>query len=181
MGGSHRRTHLVLMTVTLTGFMGCGKSSAGKALASRLGWEFVDLDEYITHKKGWSIDEIFANEVEEAFRAVEAECVRDIIIMHQIAGGNVVLALGGGTMATTSVQWLILGQTECFWLKASLPTCLKRIASSDKKRPLLDRRADVRKLFEEREKFYSMTDKVVNTDGLSVDEVADELHRRISK
>lgn len=181
MGGSHRRTHLVLMTVTLTGFMGCGKSSAGKALASRLGWEFVDLDEYITHKKGWSIEEIFANEGEEAFRAVEAECVRDIIIMHQIAGGDVVLALGGGTMATTSVQWLILGQTECFWLKASLPTCLERIASSEGKRPLLDGRTDVRKLFDEREKFYSMTDKVVNTEGLSVDEVADELLRRISK
>ena len=181
MGGSHRRTHPVLMTVTLTGFMGCGKSSAGKALASRLGWEFVDLDEYITHKKGWSIEEIFANEGEEAFRAVEAECVRDIIIMHQIAGGDVVLALGGGTMATTSVQWLILGQTECLWLKASLPTCLERIASSEEKRPLLEGQTDVRKLFDEREKFYSMTDKVVNTEGLSVDEVADELLRRISK
>lgn len=84
-------------------------------------------------------------------------------------------------MATTSVQWLILGQTECLWLKASLPTCLERIASSDGKRPLLDGRADVRKLFDEREKFYSMTDKVVNTEGLSVDEVADELLRRISK
>ena len=157
------------MIVTLTGFMGCGKSSIGKALAERLGWEFTDLDAYIEHKKGMSIADIFALEGEEAFRALEAECLRDVIVMHQIAGGDVVLALGGGTMTITSVQWLIREQTKCIWLKASLETCLARIGDEHSGRPLL-KEAD--KLFEERAKVYSKAMHIVETEGKSVEECA---------
>ena len=162
------------MTVTLTGFMGCGKSSVGKALAERLGWEFIDLDAYIVHKKGMSIPEIFSEEGEEAFRAVEAECVRDVIVMHQITGRNTILALGGGTLTITSVRWLIIGQTECFYLKSSLEACLERIGDTSS-RPLLSSSADIRTLFLERESGYALASHIIDTEGKSCKDVAEEI------
>lgn len=170
------------MVITLTGFMGCGKSSVGKALAERLGWEFVDLDAYIEHKKGMSVADIFSNEGEEAFRALEAECLRDVIVMRQIAGGDVVLALGGGTMTITSVQWLIREQTECFWLKASLETCLGRIGADRSDRPLLGTSitsgapADkLELLFKEREKYYSLAAHYIDTEGKTIEETVEDI------
>ncbi len=163
------------MIVTLTGFMGCGKSSVGRALAERLGWEFVDLDGYIAHKKGMSIPEIFRGEGEQAFRAVEAECLRDVVVMHQIAGGDVVVALGGGTPGITSVRKLILEQTECFWLKASLETCLNRIGPAVSGRPLLSScigTASVEELFSERERLYSLAPHHIDTDSINIEETA---------
>lgn len=166
------------MIVTLTGFMGCGKSSVGKALAECLGWEFVDLDEYVEHKKGMSITGIFNSEGEEAFRAVEAECLRDVVVMHQIAGGDVVLALGGGTIGITSVRKLILEQTVCFWLKASLETCLKRIGPGVSGRPLLPPRlkvASTEELFSERERLYSLAPHHIDTENTGIGEVAERI------
>lgn len=169
------------MIISLTGFMGCGKSSVGKALAGRLGWEFTDLDEYIIHKKGMSIPEIFEQEGEEAFRAVEAECLRDVVVMHQIAGGDAVLALGGGTMCITSVRGLILNQTECFWLKASLQNCLKRIGLDTTSRPILKMSVteapSVEELFAERERIYSLAPHYINTDNSKEDDVVDIIRR----
>lgn len=163
------------MIVTLTGFMGCGKSSIGKALSERLGWEFTDLDEYVVHKKGMSIPEIFEREGEEAFRAVEAECLRDVIVMHQIAGGDVVLALGGGTMGISPVRRLILNQTECFWLKASLETCLNRIGPAAAERPVLSSCLSIGDLFSEREKIYALAPHVIDTEAKASEPIIEEI------
>lgn len=185
------------MVITLTGFMGCGKSSVGRVLADRLGWDFVDLDCYLEHKKGMSSPDIFATEGEEYFRALEAECVRDVVVMSQITGRDAVLALGGGSMTYTAVRWLILEQTESFWLKASLETCLSRIGDAAS-RPVLaelmltgeeasaapaKKRGDaiaadasstdkLQALFEEREKVYAMSRHTIYNDGLTVEETA---------
>lgn len=170
------------MIITLTGFMGCGKSSVGRALAERLGWEFVDLDEYIVHKKGMNIPEIFEREGEETFRAIEAECLRDVVVMHRIAGGDVVLALGGGTMSIKPVLRLILEQTECFWIKASLETCLNRIGPDASGRPVLNSRCSastIEELFSKRERLYSLAPHHIESDNMNKEELVEDICRQI--
>ena len=162
------------MIVCLTGFMGCGKSTVGRALAERLGWEFVDLDAYVEHKKGCSIREIFEREGEEAFRAVEAECIRDVIVMRQVAGGDVVVALGGGTLSIRSVQPVILGQTVTVWLRRSLKSCLEEIAGEEDSRPLLRSVPAAECLFSTREADYSKSRFVIDCDGKTYDSITEE-------
>ena len=70
------------MIVSITGFMGSGKSSVGAELATLLGFEFIDLDCYIEEKIGLSIKDIFEMQGEEGFRAIEAEALRDVVVMH---------------------------------------------------------------------------------------------------
>lgn len=166
------------MVITLTGFMGCGKSSVGRILAERLGWKFTDLDEYIVHKKGMSITDIFATEGEEYFRALEAECVRDVVVMSRITGEDTVLALGGGTLTYRAVRWLVLGQTESVRLKASLSTCLSRIGDCTSSRPLLEAgkaEEDINGLFEARESVYALAKHTVDNDTGSASEAADRV------
>src|SRR5699024_6127765 len=62
--------------VVLIGMPGCGKTTVGKALARRMGKDFVDVDEEIVRQAGRSIPEIFAQEGEEGFRALESDAVR---------------------------------------------------------------------------------------------------------
>ncbi len=162
------------MIVSLTGFMGCGKSTVGRALAEKLGWEFVDLDAYVEHKKGFSIREIFEREGEESFRAVESECIRDIIVMHQIAGGDVVIALGGGTLSIHSVQPIILEQTVCIWLRRSLRSCLEEIAGEEDSRPLLRSIPAAETLFVSREADYSKAGIIIDCDGKTYDRITEE-------
>ena len=158
------------MTVTLTGFMGAGKTSTAKALAEMLGWDFEDLDSSVAHKKGMSVADIIRNEGEEAFRAVEAECLRDSLIMHRLTGKDLVLALGGGTATIGSVQHLIFGETLCVWLQASLGTVKERIGPDASSRPLFSEA-----LYEERQEIYAKAPLSVVTDGKTPEEVAAEI------
>lgn len=158
------------MTITLTGFMGAGKTCTGKALAELLGWDFEDLDASVEHKKGMSVADFIRSEGEEAFRAVEAECLRDSLIMHRMTGRDLVLALGGGTQTIGSVQHLIYGDTTCVWLKASFDTVKDRIRDGAESRPLFSEA-----LFEERLETYAKAPLSVVTDGKSPEEVAAEV------
>lgn len=164
------------MIITLTGFMGCGKSTVGKALAERLGWEYADLDEKIAHKKGVSVSEIIMTEGEDAFRAVEAECLRDVVVMHQLTGEDLVLALGGGTVTIKSVQHLIFEQTTCVFLKTSIEDIRKRLGEAPKNRPLFNE-----KLYAERLPLYEKAALTVVTEGRTPYDSAMEIGFLISK
>lgn len=159
------------MIVSLTGFMGSGKSSTGRELSELLSYPFVDLDDYIVHKTGHSIAEIF-KDGEERFRAVEAEAVRDIITMNIITGGDLVLSLGGGTFTTAPIRDLILEKTCCIYLKAGLGTCLGR-TGKDGSRPMLE--GDVRSLYESRLPLYEKARFTVSTEGRTARETAEEI------
>ncbi len=76
----------------LIGYMGCGKSTAGRKLASSLGWEFLDLDEFIEREKSQSIDEIFMLSGEKTFRQYESDILRNLDIK-----ADTVISVGGGT------------------------------------------------------------------------------------
>ena len=160
------------MTISLTGFMGCGKSSTGRALAERLGARFVDLDAEIVARDGRPIPEIFREGGEVAFRAVELETLRAVLDEAASAQGDVVLALGGGTLTVPAAREIILAETECVFLRTRLETIRERLGAADASRPLF---ADAEMLFERRTPIYAQAPHIVDTDGLTPAGVADAI------
>ena len=86
------RRHLYGENVVLTGYMGCGKSTVGQALAEKTGKDFLDTDTAIEEMQGCSIREIFEEQGEEAFRDMETELLRHL----SETCVNTVIATGGG-------------------------------------------------------------------------------------
>ena len=146
--------------------MGSGKSTTGSILAALLGWEFIDLDSYIEGKIGRSPELIIAQDGETRFRAVEAEALRDVLVMHQLTGENLILALGGGTIMTRPLRRLILEQTCCVYLKTSEEELRRRRPEGGRWDP-------------ERLPVYEQAALTVITDGKTPQEVAEDIRLRL--
>ena len=164
------------MTISLTGFMGCGKSSTGRALAERLGARFVDLDAEIATRTGRSIPEIFREGGEAAFRAAELQALRAVLDGAD-AAGDVVLALGGGTLTVPAAREIILAETACVFLRTRLETIRERLGAADASRPLF---ADAEALFAARAPIYALAPYAVDTDDKTPAEVAEAVCRILS-
>lgn len=161
------------MIVALTGFMGAGKSSTGKELSRILGCRFTDLDEYITHKAGKSISELFS-EGEERFRALEAEAVRDVFIMSRIEGFDLVVALGGGSLINPEILSLVTRESTLVWLIASNETLKKRLEGTERQRPLLEK-SNIDFLFGQRIPGYEKSVIRLDTEDKTPAEAAEEI------
>lgn len=160
------------MMITLTGFMGSGKTTVGKVLADFLGCPFMDLDDLVVKKAGKSIPDIFAQDGEPAFREIEAQVLRKTVAKY--AESTAVLALGGGAVLAPASAALLHEKTVCIYLRATLETLLARLAGETAGRPLAD--ASLADRLASREPIYEETAHVIiDTDGLSPDEVADEI------
>jgi shikimate kinase/3-dehydroquinate synthase len=127
--------------VALVGFMGAGKSTAARAVGG------VDADDLVEAAAGKPISEIFRDEGEAAFRAIEER--------------TIVLALGGGAVTTPAVRDA-LGDTLTVWLDVDVDTCWERVQGSD--RPLAQDEAEFRRLFAERRALYAEVADVVAHD-----------------
>src|ERR1700689_3859453 len=92
-------TRLPIKLVCLAGFMGCGKTTVGKLLASQLGWRLIDLDERIETRAGRRITQIFEKIGETAFRDLESEQLSRSLEESASSDVPIVVALGGGTFA----------------------------------------------------------------------------------
>lgn len=129
------------MIISLCGFMGAGKSTLGKAIASQTGYKFIDLDHYIEDKYATSISNIFSKIGEQAFREQEKEALEEIISEHNYLNTkgdyNVILSLGGGTVTHSPSAQLIRENTKCVYLKCSRETLIYRLVKNNAKRPLL--------------------------------------------
>lgn len=153
----------------LIGFMGAGKSSVGRIVARRLGAEFVDLDVRIESAAGRSVREIFASQGEEVFREMEKDAIREAVSVP----GRVVAA-GGGAFLDPGNRALLAGYAPVVFLDVSPETVIARL-SRDASRPLLqggDREARVRDLMARRRSSYAEADVTVDTDSLTVLQVA---------
>lgn len=160
------------MMITLTGFMGSGKTTVGKVLADCLGCPFMDLDDLVVKKAGKSIPDIFAQDGEPAFRQLEAQVLRKTV--DKYAESTAVLALGGGAVLAPASAALLHEKTVCIYLRATLDTLLARLEGETAGRPLAD--ASLADRLASREPIYEETAHVIiDTDGLSPDEVADEI------
>lgn len=146
--------------------MGAGKSTVGPLLAQSLGWSFLDADTAIEVRAGKTVAEIFAQQGEAAFRALEAEAIR------QNAGReSLVLALGGGAIETASTREFLatLDRSCVVFLDAPLDTlvarCLSQPAAAE--RPVLADREGLLQRFNTRLPYYRSAHLTVTTAGLS--------------
>ena len=153
--------------------MGCGKSSVGRKLAARLNCVFTDLDDFIVEREGRSIPEIF-KDGEAAFRKLELEALEAYLEQNE---GPAVLALGGGTPTIAEARSLVLEKTRTVYLRTAFSTIKARLGAEDVSRPLF---ADAERLYKNRLVLYEQAEYIVDTDGLSPDEIADAIIDKLS-
>ena len=163
-------------SIYLTGFMGSGKSTVGRLLAARLGWPFIDLEEMIVKEAGRSISEIFQELGEDAFRSMESEAVK----RHTGKAG--VYALGGGAVISGRNRELLLSTGTVVYLRAAPETLFRRLEKETGKRPLLQGDEDLRETIcrslTRRKPFYESAHWIVDTDGMTAEQVVEELVNR---
>jgi shikimate kinase len=164
------------MIISLTGFMGCGKSSVGRELSRLLCCPFMDLDSVIEEREGRKIPEIFATEGEAAFRRMEAEALRKCI--YGQASDKLVAALGGGTVMTEECAKIVHEKTVCIYLRASVETLMDHLAGEVDDRPMLagNLRTRIEELMSIRSATYEKTAHImIDTDGKTIEEIAREI------
>jgi shikimate kinase len=112
-----------LRRIVLTGFMGAGKTTVGRLLAARLGWDFLDLDASIESRTGLAVPSIFAAHGEAHFRQLESQA-----LAASLGRSNVVLALGGGAPESLTNRLLIeqTPATATIFLDAPFATLFDR-------------------------------------------------------
>ena len=152
--------------IYLVGFMGSGKSTIGKRLAQQVGWPFVDLDDDIETEVGKSIAQLFDEEGEARFRAVESTVLIRRVAAVKI-GRPLVLALGGGTFAQPVNREKLRGNGVSIWLDLPFSDVERRVAGYGH-RPLARDPKKLRALFDERLPAYAEADAriAITTDNL---------------
>jgi len=158
--------------IILTGFMATGKSTVGKELAARLGYEFLDLDSLIEGVAGMPISQIFATQGEERFRAMESRMV------EQAARRDAcVIATGGGAIMNPGNLEALKRSGMLIALTAKLETILERLGTGED-RPMLwggDPLERIRFLLAERAPAYAKADLTVDTTEQSIEQVVDQI------
>ncbi len=169
--------------VVLVGFSGSGKSTVGRLLADRLGWDFIDTDAAVEAAFGASVPSIFEQHGEAAFRSAERRALQEAIDGHQV-----VVATGGGAVTDERVwQGDALGSAETLVvaLEASAPTVLARLTAQQTsegdavRRPLLESAAPLDRVLElkgRRQEAYDRADLTLVVDAVSAEMVVDEIY-----
>ena len=165
--------------IVLVGMMGAGKTSVGRTIADRLGVPFYDLDQEVERRTGKRVATIFAEQGEEAFRTLETELLSELLSRPN---SPVVVSTGGGIVTIARNREMLNDPTlNVVLLDASIDEILERLPDDDA-RPLLrgDRRSVLESLWRSREAEYRRVAKfVVQTNGLSIDEVAQSVMREL--
>src|SRR4029453_7877571 len=141
----------------------------GRSLARRLKYRFVDLDGRIEKRTGRKIAELFREQGEAAFRALEREEASAVSELE-----NVVVAAGGGAFVVPAARQLLRKGALTVWLQCDLGTTLRRIRA-DGSRPLAGNREIMRALLAEREPSYRQADVTVDTSRRKPREVVDRI------
>lgn len=169
------------MNVVLIGFMGSGKTVVGRRLAQRLGYGFLDTDQFVEGELGCTIAEVFSIQGEAYFRRLEARLAGRLHALQ-----NTVIATGGGMpLAPGNLERLRRAGAVVF-LKASEADIVRRL-ERDTRRPLLRKgeaeplEQRVHRLLGERLPTYEQADVVVETHGKSVNRVCGEIIRHIGR
>ena len=167
------------MKVFLVGPMGTGKSTTGRNLSEKLGFDFYDTDKLIEKVEGRKIKDIFEQDGEVYFRQKESEALRETKILK-----NVVIATGGGIVEKEENRLLLKREDKVIFLDSSPERQYERTKDS-KKRPLLndgDSLEILKNLYEKRLNFYEAVSKIkISMDNLNTEEILKKIINFLNK
>jgi shikimate kinase len=142
--------------IYVVGFMASGKSTVGRHLAHRLGWDFYDTDHEIESAERLTIAEIFNTRGEPEFRRIETEIIRQHVRRIE-RGLPAVLALGGGAFVEAASRRLLQNNGMAVWLDCPFEVVKQRVGDGSK-RPLAQDPEKFKALFDARRGVYSLAD-----------------------
>jgi len=158
--------------IAITGFMASGKTTVARALAARLNYEFVDLDELICAQEQRTIKDIIETEGEDRFRNIETNVLRQVLAQ----GRARVIALGGGAwIKLENRKMLPRHEALTVWLDASFELCWQRIEAGDETRPLASSREQAHQLYAQRRPVYELAQKRIVCEGKAAAEIVEEI------
>tara|TARA_B100000212_G_C27160240_1_gene441353 strand:- start:120 stop:680 length:561 start_codon:yes stop_codon:yes gene_type:complete len=166
-------------SIFLIGMMGSGKSATGPILAEILKYKYVDLDVLIEKLTKKTIHEIFIEEGEEYFRALETQCLQEIIKFP-----STVVSTGGGVVLKKE-NWGFLRQGIVVWLDINQEVVIKRLVQSkDDSRPLLKgKNVEImyQEIFEIRKDIYAQADLRVEIKNEGMRNIAEKILRDLKE
>lgn len=169
--------------VVLLGYMGCGKSTAGRLLAKQLQLPFVDLDEYLTNKYGGSIPNLFLKNDEIGFRKLEKIALNEILVNQEKS----VLSLGGGTPCyADNMQSVLQATPHTFYLSPSVNMLCNRLFPARNQRPMISHLNNKKDLLEfiskhifERKQFYEQANHPIYLRNESPEELVNQIIQKL--
>lgn len=162
------------MNIVLVGYRGTGKSALAGLLSERLGMKAVSTDDLIIQREGRSIPEIVQSAGWNYFRDVEAAVIQELV-----RSDNMILDTGGGAVLRAENREALKKNGLVFWLKAEPETIKTRIKDDTNRPPLTSGKTfieEIADVLEQRQDAYRLAaDIEIQTDGRSLDEIADEI------
>jgi shikimate kinase len=165
------------MKIFLIGFMASGKTTLGSELAEMMGFQFIDLDDFLEAKYKKSIKILFEIEGEEQFRLLENEALREVAAMD----GDIVVASGGGTSCFYNSIDFMNKHGITVYIKVEVAELLARLIDSKKNRPLLwgktpeELNEYIIRVLDERQKYYERARLTVEFPNFNVQQLASTL------
>jgi shikimate kinase len=153
----------------LVGFMGAGKTSVARALARRLDWRTLDVDELIEEREHQTVAAIFSKQGESYFRAAERA-----VLLELLSRRHLVVATGGGTFADPENRALINADGLSIWLDVPIDTLIARVPS-DGRRPLAADRAEFERLYQVRRTLYAQAHHRIDAGNLRIPAVVEAI------
>ena len=155
--------------IYLVGFMGAGKTTLARALAKRLDWRAVDVDELIEAREHASVADVFARHGEGYFRSVERA-----VLAEQVGQPHLVVATGGGTFADVQNRAAIQRDGLSIWLDVPLERLIDRVPA-DGRRPLAADRSGFERLYHQRRTAYEQAHLRLDAGRAGVDALVEQL------
>ena len=166
------------MKIYLIGFMGCGKSTAGKRLATHCGYAFMDMDKLFETKHNCSIESYFKQFGEGLFRDEEALLLRETASLE-----DTVIATGGGTPCShDNMDWM-LPHGICVYLEIPPKALYNRLINSKSERPLLQTHCNasllekIQNLLSQREQYYKKANITISGLDVEIEKLSEQIHQ----
>ncbi|MCM2289610.1 MAG: helix-turn-helix transcriptional regulator [Sulfuritalea sp.] len=165
--------------IALVGLRGAGKSTLGRALASKLSLPFVELNSAIEAEAGMSLNEIFMLYGQPGFRRLERRCLENFVTQHESA----VITVGGGIVSEAETFNLLLMNCLTVWVKATPEEHMSRVVAQGDFRPMegnAEAMEDMRRILVAREPLYSKADFTLDTTGCPPEECLKKLLQAVT-
>lgn len=164
------------MRIFLIGYMGAGKSTIGRKLATKLGFEFIDLDDYFESQYRVSVPSFFEKYDEAAFRKIESELLFKVCKFN-----NVVISTGGGTPCFNQNMNTLLNSGLTIYMKMSVTSLYHRLKNAKRIRPIIKELKDpelsefIQTQLAQRKEFYEKAHLIIKGEDFNIDSAIQEI------